>query len=153
MAEFIILGHENPDVDSIISGVLYESYLKKLGWDVEFVIPDSVLEEENVSICQQYGLNHYDYQKTLIFDENTKFILVDHYKHKHIKNIIEIIDHHPTAENIEVSHYINQKASSTSCFIVQGKEDYFSKHEIELAIVAAMVGTASFHSTKTRKKR
>lgn len=29
MQKYIILGHENPDVDSIISGYIYQNYLNR----------------------------------------------------------------------------------------------------------------------------
>lgn len=41
--KYIILGHENPDVDSIVSGYLLEKYMIKLGFDAQFVIPDKVI--------------------------------------------------------------------------------------------------------------
>ena len=44
--DYIILGHQNPDVDSIVSGYLLEQYLNRCGYVSKFMIPDSVIEEE-----------------------------------------------------------------------------------------------------------
>lgn len=154
LEKYIILGHENPDVDSILSGILYANYLTRNGISAEYVIPDEKLEQENMDICLQFGVDPTLYQKKLMYDADTKFILVDHNKRDGIGEIVEIIDHHPTLENIDasVNSYINEPVSSTSCLIVQGMEDQFTKQEIEWAILAALVDTASFHSTKTREQ-
>ena len=36
MQKYIILGHENPDVDSIVSGYIYQNYLRRRNIDAEF---------------------------------------------------------------------------------------------------------------------
>ena len=38
--EYIILGHVNVDVDSIVSGYLLEKIMTKKGYKASFVIPD-----------------------------------------------------------------------------------------------------------------
>lgn len=152
MEKYIILGHENPDVDSIVSGYIYQNYLTRCGFQVEFVIPDKKIEDDTLEICRKFNLEPTDFQKELEYDENTKFILVDHHTRENIGEIVRIIDHHPSAYLEEDDKTINEAASSTSCLIVQGNEPFFSIREIELACMAAMVDTASFRSTKTREK-
>ena len=49
--DYIILGHQNPDVDSIVSGYLLEQYLNRCGYVSKFMIPDSVIDEENLRVC------------------------------------------------------------------------------------------------------
>ena len=149
MEKYIILGHENPDVDSIISGVIYKNYLKRKGCNVEFIIPDSSISKETLDICIEYGVNPEIYQKELKYDKNTKFILLDHHNRKNIGEIAQIIDHHPTKEKPPVEDYTNKASSSTTCILVRGYENDYTKYEIELACLAAMVDTASFHSTKS----
>ena len=39
MQKYIILGHENPDVDSIVSGYIYQNYLRRRNIDADFIIP------------------------------------------------------------------------------------------------------------------
>ena len=152
MKKYIVLGHENPDVDSIMSGILYANYLTRNGINAQFVIPDEKIEQENIDICLQFGVDPTLYQKKLELNEDIKFILVDHNIRDNIGEVVEIIDHHPTIGNIKSNStsYINEPASSTTCLIVQGIEDQFTREEIEWAVVAALVDTASFNSTKTR---
>ena len=48
MDNYIILGHENPDVDSIVSGYLLEKIMIKLGYNASFLIPDRAIEKETI---------------------------------------------------------------------------------------------------------
>lgn len=148
MSKYIILGHEIPDVDSIVSGYIYQNYLQRRMIDAEFVIPDESIDEDTLEICRRFNLEPTKFQKTLQSDKNTKFILVDHHNRDNIGEVSLIIDHHQDNHEPDTHNCINEPASSTSCLIVQGFEPFYSIHEIELACMAAMVDTASFHSTK-----
>ena len=150
MQKYIILGHENPDVDSIVSGYIYQNYLQRRNIDAEFIIPDEYIEEDTLEICRRFNLEPTKFQKPLQYDENTKFILVDHHNRKNIGEVSLIIDHHPDNNEPETENTINEPVSSTSCLIIQGNEPFYSIHEIELACMAAMVDTAAFHSTKAK---
>ncbi len=152
MEKYIILGHSNPDVDSIVSGMLYESYLKKLGKNVSFVIPDTKIEEDTLRILAMFQVDPQIYQKKLTYDGNTKFILLDHHQREGIGEVVQIIDHHPTKEPISVLDYMNEPVGSTAYLIVHGKEDSFSKKEITLALLATFIDTVSFHNSKTREE-
>lgn len=155
MKKIIILGHENPDEDSLVSGFLLQNLLNRrnLGIDFEFVIPDLVLDQEAVTISSHYGLDVTKFQKEIdLSNPEQEYILVDHHERGLSGKIIAVIDHHPSFVEVkDIPHYINQPASSTTCLICQGREDEFSKKELELAMMAAMIDTASFHSTKTRE--
>ena len=151
MKKIIILGHDNPDVDSIVSGYLLDKLLKHKGYNSEFVIPDTEINEESLNICKEYGLDATVYKRKLT-DEDKDFILVDHNERKINGNILAIIDHHITTKEPTIEHYYNKSISSTSCYICQGNEEFFDDKDLTLAFVAAMVDTASFHSTKGREE-
>lgn len=150
MDKLIILGHENPDVDSIISGYLLEKILKTKGYNAEFVIPDEKIEEETLDICIRNGLNPAKYQKKIDNNSNVKYILVDHNERELPGEVIAIIDHHPTSKDIKIKEYYNDKISSTACFICQHNEDILNKFDLSLAVLATLIDTVSFHSTKSR---
>ena len=61
MDKIIILGHENPDVDSIVSGYLLEKILIKKGYDAKFIIPDKNIDIDTMDICTRYGLEPSNY--------------------------------------------------------------------------------------------
>ena len=65
MKKAIILGHENPDVDSVVSGYLLEKILTKKGYDVEFIIPDKKIDSDTLDICMRNGLNPLNFRKKL----------------------------------------------------------------------------------------
>ena len=148
--KYIVLGHENPDVDSVVSGYLLEKIMTKKGYDVSFIIPDKEISEETKSICSKYKLDIEKYRGE-INDKKDKYILVDHHTREVPGEIVAIIDHHPAMENIDVKYYKNEKASSTACMLAMECSDCLTKKDVQFAILATFVDTASFHSTKTRK--
>lgn len=149
LEKYIILGHVNPDIDSVISGYLLEKLLLSLGLNAQFIIPDKVIEKEVINICNNFGLKIDSYMKELPNDKSYKYILVDHHERQTPGFIVGIIDHHPSNAKMQINWYQNIPSSSTSCIICKENEKYFNEHDIELAILATMVDTASFHSTKT----
>lgn len=151
MEKLIILGHENPDVDSIVSGYILEKILIKKGYFAEFIIPDKSINKDTLDICNRNGLNPLNFMKNIDFeDKNVKYILVDHNQRDLAGEVVCIIDHHPANTQIKTEHYYNKKISSTACFICQGNENLLDESSIKLAIIATLVDTASFHSTKGR---
>lgn len=153
MEKIIILGHENPDVDSIISGYLLEKIMIKKGYNSEFIIPDKKIDKDTMDICRRNGLDPEMFMKEInLEDKNIKYILVDHNERELEGEIICIIDHHPTDKEPQTDNYYNKKISSTDCYICQGNEDLLEIEDLKLAIIATLVDTASFHSTKTREE-
>lgn len=150
--KYIILGHDNPDIDSIISGYLLEKLMLSKGFNAKFIIPDKKIDLENITICNTFGLNITSYQKELPETKGYKYLLVDHHIRKVNGPIVAVIDHHPDKIGLKIPWYQNEISSSTSCIICREHEEYFNKQDIELAILAAMVDTASFNSTKTKKE-
>ena len=150
--KYIILGHENPDVDSLVSGYLLEKVMKKKGYEVSFCIPDKVIASDSERICSKYKLNLKKYMVDDL-DKDAKYILVDHNDREVPGEIVAVLDHHPTPKDkSSVPYYRNEKISATACMIAKDCEEYLDKHDIELACVATFIDTVSFHSTKTVKK-
>lgn len=151
--KLIILGHENPDIDSIVSGILLEYYINKnTKKKAKFIIPDKEIDEDTINICNKFNIPYKDHLGCLPC-EFIEIILVDHFE-RDIKNskIIAIIDHHPTTKKINANFYINEKISSTAALITQNNEQYFSKDMLKLAVLATYIDTASFNSTKAQEK-
>lgn len=149
MGKYIILGHENPDNDSIVSGYLLEKLMKKNGYDVEFIIPDEIISEENIMLANYCGINPESFQKNLPQDPTIKYILVDHHERNVPGEIAAIIDHHPTDKEITCTYYQNEPACSTSCLIAKEHENDLSTDDLKAVCLSAMVDTAAFHSNKT----
>ena len=63
--KLVILGHENPDFDSIISGMLLENiYRKMYRYEADFIIPDEVLKD-TAKLCNKYHVDYRRYQKKI----------------------------------------------------------------------------------------
>lgn len=146
----IILGHENPDVDSIISAIILNKILTKKGYSSEFIIPDKEINKDTLEILNNYNINPTIYMKEI--PNNKKIILVDHNERNVNGEIICIIDHHKTQKEHNIEHYYNTNVSSTACFIAKKAEEFLDKKDLELAVLATMIDTVSFHSTKGRKE-
>ena len=149
MEKFIILGHENPDYDSIVSGYLLEKLMKQRGYNAEFIIPDETIAEENITLCNVTDLDPTIFQKPLPEDPTIKYILVDHHERDVPGEIVVIIDHHPTDKDISCNYYQNEPACSTSCLIAKDRERRLTLDDLKATCLSAMVDTAAFHSTKT----
>lgn len=151
--KYIILGHENPDVDSLVTGYLVEKIIKKYGYEAEFIIPDLKVLDESYNLCCKYGLDIKKYQKELNYVSGDRFILVDHHERDVPGEIFAIVDHHPVVNKLNglgnISYYVNEKACSTSCLLIRKYINELSEKDLKLACLAAFVDTASFHSTKT----
>jgi len=151
MDKIVILGHENIDVDSIVSGYLLEKILTKKGYDAKFVIPDKDISNDTMNICIKYGLEPSKFMMDFDLKSNYKYILVDHHERDVDGEIVCIIDHHPTNKVFEIEHYYNKMISSTACFIACENEELLDKFDIKLACLATLIDTVSFHSTKGRE--
>ena len=150
--KYIILGHENPDVDSIVSGYLLEKVLCQKGYDANYIIPDKKISEDTTNILSEYNFNPAVFLSDLEqYGDDVRYILVDHNVREAL-NVVAIIDHHPTERDFsEVVCYRNEPASSAACMIAIENEKYLEREDIELACLATLVDTASFNSTKTRE--
>lgn len=149
MDKYIILGHENPDNDSIVSGHILQKIMQSLGYNAEFIIPDTTISEENIMLANYVGINPSIYQKPLPDNPDIKYILVDHHERNVPGEIVAIIDHHPTDKEINCKYYKNERACSTSCIIGRDFVRRLSLDDIKAICLSAMVDTAAFHSNKT----
>lgn len=147
----IILGHENPDVDSIVSSIILDKILKKKGYNSKFIIPDKQINKDTFEILSKYNINPYIFIEELPKEKN-QYILVDHNEREVDGEIICVIDHHVTNKKYDIKEYYNTCSSSTACFIAKYAEEILDKKDLELAVLATMIDTVSFHSTKGRKE-
>ena len=90
------------------------------------------------------------YQKEI--PKNSNLFLVDHSETYIQGSVIGIIDHHNTILKKTPKYYINRDISSTALIIYKEFENKFTKEELELIVLANLVDTASFHSSKTKKE-
>jgi len=91
-----VIGHKNPDSDTVCSAIAYAELKNKLGIPAEAVICGPV-NDETAYALEYFGLKTPKLQKDV---KGLKVILVDHANYKQAAdnmkaaNIIEIVDHH-----------------------------------------------------------
>ena len=150
MEKIYVIGHKNPDVDSVISGILMQKLLEKNGYEAEFIIPDRYLDTETYNLLQKYDIDMNDYRKDFVI--GATYFLVDH-AHRNLNGkIIGIIDHHCNILDKTPEFYINEDTSSAAMIIYKLNKKIFDSKDELLVVLASLVDTAAFNSSKTRKE-
>ncbi|MGX7111252.1 manganese-dependent inorganic pyrophosphatase [Gemella cuniculi] len=117
MTNILILGHKNPDTDSICSAVIYNNLKRMQGMDTEAVRLGELNDET------KYALKYFDVREPRLINEvneGQNVILVDHNEFQQSANgiekaiIREVIDHHRIA-NFETAGPLYYRAEPLGC--------------------------------------
>lgn len=118
MNKVLVVGHKNPDTDSIMSAISYAHLLNETGIAAEAVAQGTPSEET------QYALDYFGVSAprvvTSVADETDTIALVDHNEaqqsvpDRHKVRIMSVIDHHRIA-NFEVAEPLYYRAETVGC--------------------------------------
>jgi manganese-dependent inorganic pyrophosphatase len=118
MQKVLILGHKNPDTDSICSAIAYADLKTKLGMNVESIRLGEINGET------QFVLDYFKVEQPRLIDTVTndvsQVILVDHNERQQSINgiesvqVLEVIDHHRIA-NFETSDQLYMRVEPVGC--------------------------------------
>lgn len=118
MSNVFVLGHKNPDTDSICSAIAYAHLKKELGMDAEAI---RLGEANNETL---FALDHFKASNPRLVkrasDEVKQVILVDHNERQQSIDdidevqVIEVIDHHRIA-NFETTDPLYFRAEPVGC--------------------------------------
>ncbi|OGD67338.1 manganese-dependent inorganic pyrophosphatase [Candidatus Campbellbacteria bacterium RIFOXYC2_FULL_35_25] len=123
-----IIGHTNPDTDTICSAIVYQDFLSQKGVESK-ALSLGHLNNETKFIFEKFGITAPDHVHEL--PHGSEIILLDHNEEKQsIKNIndldiVEIIDHHKVKIETDKPISILVKPLGSSCSIIA--EKYFEK--------------------------
>lgn len=149
-----IIGHDNIDVDAALSGMLLSKLLDFLKIENEFCILEEVKEDDTYEIVKELiGIDLKNWQGKE--EENRNLFLVDHYETIHNGSVLGIIDHHPTKQEKGYSfmHVRNSCATAYMIYEMMKAVDFpIKKQEAKMILVAMLVDTISFRSSKTIKE-
>jgi PncC family amidohydrolase len=152
--ESIIIGHDNIDVDAVLSGILLEKLFQYLSINAHFKILQPVAElkesETYKIISELTNLKIEQYVESTEDSSRTLF-LVDHYETIHSGAVVGCIDHHPTEKEntYEFSYVRDCTAAAFMVYELMKAAEYpLTKEDAQLVIIAMMVDTISFKSTK-----
>lgn len=134
MGKTLILGHKNPDTDSITSAIAYAELKTKLGSQVEPV------RLGNINGETQFALKTFNVQEPRLVEtvanEAEEVILVDHNERQQSASdidkvrVVEVIDHHRIA-NFETSnplYYRAEPVGSTATIV----NKLYKENKVEL---------------------
>lgn len=140
--EIYVLGHKNPDADSIISSYILSNVLKWLGANAQFAV---LSEDYNYCKSDIKLITDYVKVKPVIVDDvnNKLFVLVDHNNLEGLSsdNVLGAIDHHIITG--EVYDTLEIEYAST-CLLIYDlfKDKYeFSDDEKELIALSVLADT------------
>lgn len=118
MSKVFVLGHKNPDTDSITAAISYAYLKRQLGMDAE-AVRLGVVSNETAYALEQFG---FDAPKLIekAAPEVSQVILVDHNEKQQSVDdldkvqVIEVIDHHRIA-NFETNDPLYYRAEPVGC--------------------------------------
>lgn len=147
-----ILGHDNIDVDSVLSALLTSKLLRFLGVENEFLILDEVKEDDTYNILKElFGIDLKVYQRA-DESEDRNLLLLDHYETAHKGKVLACIDHHPTSKTREYGFMYVRNSCATAYLVYELMKmaNYtLLNRDIKMVVAAMLIDTVSFRSTKT----
>jgi len=156
-----IIGHQNPDTDTICSALVYEDYLKQKGEEVKAYALGH-LNNETKFVFKKFGVIAPEHVHEI--PKNSEIILLDHNEEtQSIQNIneldiVEIIDHHKIKLETDKPISILIKPLGSSCSIIAekyleaglpNKSIVLSKENASLLIAGIISDTLFFRSPTT----
>ena len=147
-----ILGHDNIDVDSVLSALLLSKLLHFLGVENEFLILDEVKEDDTYNILKElFAIDLKVYQRA-DESEDRNLLLLDHYETSHKGKVLACIDHHPTTKKVDYDFMYVRDSCATAYLVYELMKmaNYtLLNRDIKMVVAAMIIDTVSFRSTKT----
>ncbi len=154
-----ILGHKNPDTDSVSSVIAYSDFLKKEGKNAEPITLGKI-NNETKFVLDYFGIKIPEIKTEL--PQNAEVILLDHNEKKQSidnlddLNLIEVIDHHKINLKTEKPINVCIKPLGSSCTLIAEK---FLEKNIDISsqiaglLIAGIISdTLFFRSPTTTEK-
>lgn len=146
--EVYVIGHNNPDADSIFSSLLITNILKSIGIKAHFSVLDSYIYSSNDSKLIN---DHLNIKPEVVADiTNKKFLLVDHNTLDGIPSnqVVGSIDHHMISN--QVDNILEMEYASTGLLIYDlFKDKYeFSREEKLLIGLTVLADTEYLCSSR-----
>lgn len=140
-----VMGHKNPDADSIFSSLLLTRILKSMGVDARFGVRDENFSQRRLIF--DYLCDNYE----VVTDYSDKyFVLVDHNALDKIASdrVIGAIDHHQITGEVEDLIEIEYAATALLIYDLFREVYNFSKEELLLVALAVFADTDYLTSSR-----
>lgn len=144
----IVTGHDSPDVDSLVSCVLFADLCAFWHMPVRIVLPTQADEQAN-RVMPRFGMM----PNTLrgIIAEQAPLVLVDHHVPLHGGRTIAVIDHHPTLNMPDATFVCIEPCGACALVMLRLMEEAGMKLTTEqttLAVTALYMDTLALRSSK-----
>lgn len=150
--EIIIIGHDNIDVDSVLSGVLLSRLFRYLNIKARFAIMQTINKNDTYQIVSELTNIKMENYEEVKESELRNLFLVDHYETTHRGQVVGCIDHHPTEKenSYKFSYVRNCTAAAYMIYELMKAANYpLTAEDAKLIVIAMMVDTTAFRSSKT----
>ena len=155
-----IIGHINPDTDTICSALVYEDYLTQKGTKAK-AYALGLLNNETKFVFEKFSITEPEHIEKL--PQGTEIILLDHNEETQSINnindldIVEIIDHHKVKIETDKPISIHIEPLGSSCSIIakkffRSKKADLSQTNASLLIAGIISDTLYFRSPTTTEE-
>jgi len=153
-----IIGHQNPDTDTVCSAIAYQKFLAVKGLESKaFALGE--INNETKMVLKKFKVDSPEVINKL--PENSEIILVDHNEEgqsiENFKdlNVIEIIDHHKANIQTDKPIKIHIEPLGSSCSIIAKKflaKKFEIPREIAQILIAGIISDTLFFRSPTTTK-
>ena len=143
-----LIGHDTPDVDSVVSCALMRSLCRAWGVPAEIILPTQA-DEQTRRILPQFGLFPDAFLKPTRPDD--QLVLLDHHQAFHAGQICACIDHHPTAYPPEGEFVCIKPVGACALLVMRLMEAAgvaLTRAERELVVLAMYLDPIALRSSK-----
>ena len=143
-----LIGHDTPDVDSVVSCALMRSLCRAWGVPAEIILPTQA-DEQTRRILPQFGLFPDAFLKPTRPDD--QLVLLDHHQAFHAGQICACIDHHLTAYPPEGEFVCIKPVGACALLVMRLMEAAgvaLTRAERELVVLAMYLDTIALRSSK-----
>ena len=143
-----LIGHDTPDVDSVVSCALMRSLCRAWGVPAEIILPTQA-DEQTRRILPQFGLFPDAFLKPTRPDD--QLVLLDHHQAFHAGQICACIDHHPTTYPPEGEFVCIKPVGACALLVMRLMEAAgvaLTRAERELVVLAMYLDTIALRSSK-----
>ena len=143
-----VLGHKNPDADSLISSYILNNILKSMNIDSHFCILDK--NYDYTFHDKKLLEDNFLYKPEIINNTNNYFILVDHNDLQGLRreNVLGAFDHHII--KYEIDNILEIEYASTSLLIYDLFKDKYNFNEEEKYLIGLATLSDTDYLTSTR---
>jgi len=144
----VITGHDNPDVDSVISCLLMQRLLAAWQIAAQIVLP-SRADGQSRRVMARMGYDPDDWRGEI--SEEDELILVDHHQMLHGGRVIACVDHHATPCPPQYPYTQIEPRGACAVMVLGLMEEagaFVSDEDVVLAVTALYLDTIALRSTK-----